>query len=525
MSAVVAAAHTTVHLAGVAAAAGGAKAVVAARTQMAVTLAFHIILACFGVAFPGVVLAAHYRGLRAPRPGRAAARAPLVQGDGRAGRGGRGDRHGAVVDGAALARAPWASSARHRHPVLRGGHLLLPRGRFRRLPVRLGPAAAVGTFWTGVPIVIAGALGTLSVVSANSWMNQPGSFTLSHGKITAVDPWAVMFNRAALYEIPRMLLAAYMVVGFGVAAIYAAGWLRGRRSHYHRLGLLIPFVIAAVATPLPPIIEEYAARAVAHQQPIKFASMEYVVHTHRGVTEWMGGVVYAARRSSGCRSQDFDSVLVGMSPRTKVTGWDSVPARLRPPMPWLIHSAFDLMVGLGFFLLLAGAWLGAYWWRRRHLPGTRWFFAAVLASGPAAIIAMECGWIVHRGRAPALGGGYGYIDHLPGGHDGWRGPGQPGPHPAHVRGARGGHLRDHPGHGPALGQRQEPGERDVPYGPAASSQPDHDQVVLVTADATIAVLWVSAPYSTPSWAAPTSAAACGTCWPAGPPAAWCSPAP
>ena len=96
-----------------------------------------------------------------------------------------------------------------------------------------------------------------------------------------------------------------------------------------------------------------------------------------------------------------------MSPRTKVTGWDSVPARLRPPMPWLIHSAFDLMVGLGFFLLLAGAWLGVYWWRRRRLPGTRWFFAAVLASGPAAIIAMECGWIVTEvGRQPWVVYGY-----------------------------------------------------------------------------------------------------------------------
>jgi cytochrome bd ubiquinol oxidase subunit I len=46
-------------------------------------------------------------------------------------------------------------------------------------------------FWTGIPLVIAGALGTLSVVSANSWMSQPGDLTRSHGKITAVNPWSV----------------------------------------------------------------------------------------------------------------------------------------------------------------------------------------------------------------------------------------------------------------------------------------------------------------------------------------------
>src|ERR1700689_2836296 len=38
--------------------------VVPARAQMATTLGFHIILACFGIAFPTVVLVAEYRGLR-----------------------------------------------------------------------------------------------------------------------------------------------------------------------------------------------------------------------------------------------------------------------------------------------------------------------------------------------------------------------------------------------------------------------------------------------------------------------------
>src|ERR1700728_5256511 len=38
--------------------------VVPARAQMATTLGFHIILACFGIAFPTIVLVAEYRGLR-----------------------------------------------------------------------------------------------------------------------------------------------------------------------------------------------------------------------------------------------------------------------------------------------------------------------------------------------------------------------------------------------------------------------------------------------------------------------------
>ncbi len=237
------------HLLASAAAGGAAKAVVAARTQMAVTLAFHIILACFGVAFPAVVLAAHFLGLR--RHDRAAL---LLA------------RRWSKVMAVLVAVGAVTGT------VLSFEMGLLWPGLMAKFGAAFGiPFAVEGIFffleavftavylygwdrlprwahfWTGVPIVIAGALGTLSVVSANSWMNQPGGFTLSHGKITAVDPWAVIFNRAAYYEIPHMLLAAYMVVGFGVAAVYAAGWLRGRRSHYHRIGLLVPLVTAAVA--------------------------------------------------------------------------------------------------------------------------------------------------------------------------------------------------------------------------------------------------------------------------------------
>ena len=46
-----------------------------ARTQMAFTLGFHIILASLGVAFPAMMLIANYRGLRQNDPDRAAARA------------------------------------------------------------------------------------------------------------------------------------------------------------------------------------------------------------------------------------------------------------------------------------------------------------------------------------------------------------------------------------------------------------------------------------------------------------------
>ena len=70
-------------------------------------------------------------------------------------------------------------------------------------------------------------------------------------------------------------------------------------------------------------------------------------------------------------------------------------------MVWLIHLCFDVMVGLGFLLLLAGLWALYAWWRHRQLPRQRLFWLLGAVSGVAAIVAMECGWVVTEvGRQP-----------------------------------------------------------------------------------------------------------------------------
>src|SRR5258707_12365752 len=100
-----------------------------------------------------------------------------------------------------------------------------------------------------MPIVVAGVLGAMSVVAANSWMNSPAGYTLRHGKITRVDPVSVFFNASTPYETAHMVLAAYMVTGFLVAGVYAAGLLRGRGGRYHRRGFAVPVTLGRIPAP------------------------------------------------------------------------------------------------------------------------------------------------------------------------------------------------------------------------------------------------------------------------------------
>jgi cytochrome d ubiquinol oxidase subunit I len=97
----------------------------------------------------------------------------------------------------------------------------------------------------------------------------------------------------------------------------------------------------------------------------------------------------------------FDSILVGGSTSTQVTGLDSVPPNDRPPADTMLHWAFDTMVGICSAMIALGLWFGFVWWRRRDIPQTKWFLRAVAISGVAGVVALECGWIVTEvGRQP-----------------------------------------------------------------------------------------------------------------------------
>jgi cytochrome d ubiquinol oxidase subunit I len=370
---------------------------------MATTLGFHIILACLGIALPSVVLLAEFIGLR--RHDETALR--LAQRWSQA--------MGVLVAVGAVTGTVlsfelgllWPGLMRQYGAVL--GFPFGVEGLFFFLEAIFAGIYLWGWrrlsgwahFWSGMPIAVSGIFGAISVVAVNSWMNTPGGFTQRNGQITTVNVWQVFFTRSTIYEMPHMVLAAYMVTGFTVAGIYAAGWLRGRRDRYHYTGFALGFVPAAILTPFQIFVGDTAARAIASDQPVKFAAMEYVPATSRQVPEWLGGVYVNGHIYAGLKVPYLDSLLVGFGPGTQVKGWDTVSPADRPPVVWLIHLTFDVMTGLGSLLLLAGLWAAWEWWRRRQLPPQRLFWAAGAVSGVAAIAAMECGWVVtEEGRQP-----------------------------------------------------------------------------------------------------------------------------
>jgi cytochrome d ubiquinol oxidase subunit I len=390
--------------------AASASNLLAAREQMAFTLGFHIVLSCIGVALPATMLVANYYGLkkgdeRALELARRWSKAMAVT-----------FAVGAVT-GTVLSfefGLLWPQFE-HRFGSVFGvafaieGIFFFLEAIFLAVYIygwkRLPPWPH---FWAGMPMVITGIGGAFSVVAANAWMNQPQGFTLNRaGEVIDVEPMKVLFNPATGYEVVHMILAAYMVVGFLVASIYAVGMLKGRRDRLHRLGLVIPLAIACIATPLQLFVGDTAARGVADHQPAKFAAMECIQETGTDQTEYLGGVCTKDGVKGAIGIPGLDSFLVGWSTDTKVTGLNDIPADERPPANTFIHLSFDTMVGIGSALFLLALWFAFSWWRRRDIPQTPWFLRAVAVSGAGAILALWCGWIVTEvGRQPWIVQGY-----------------------------------------------------------------------------------------------------------------------
>jgi cytochrome bd ubiquinol oxidase subunit I len=382
----------------------------AARNQMGFTLGFHIVLACFGVAFPAMMLIAEYRGrkrndeaaLRLARNWSKAVAVLFAVG---------------AVSGTVLSfefGLLWPRFMDRFGDAFGIGFAIeaiffLLEAIFIAIYIygwdRLSPRAHM---WSAVPIVLSGVGGAFAVIAANSWMNQPQGFTLDRtGHVADVKPFDVLFNPAAGYEFFHMLLAAYMVVGFMVASVYAVGMLRGRRDRYHRLGFIIPFTVAAVATPIQLFVGDTAARAVADDQPAKFAGFECIYEGGTDQTEYVGGMCSDGKVKYAVGIPGLDSLLVGFSTSTDVTGLNQIPDDEEPPALTMLHLSFDTMVGVGTLLFLLAVWFAIAWYRKRDLPATKWFLRASALAGVAAVVALECGWIVTEvGRQPWIVTGF-----------------------------------------------------------------------------------------------------------------------
>ena len=264
---------------------------------------------------------------------------------------------------------------------------------------RISPRAHI---WSGVAVAVSGTASGIFVVTANAWMNSPAGFELIGGRVTNVDPIAAMLNPAAFQQTLHMTLAAFAATGFAVAGIHAFLLLSDPLNGFHRRALSVALLLGAPAAVLQPISGDISARQVAAQQPVKLAAMEAHFETLPGAPLTVGGwpdvdagaVRYAIKIPYGL------SLLAFHDPKAVVKGLKDFPREDWPNVP-IVHVAFQIMVALGSYLALVSLWAGWMALRGRDLVANRRLLQAIALGAPMGFIAIEAGWTVTEvGRQP-----------------------------------------------------------------------------------------------------------------------------
>ena len=201
---------------------------------------------------------------------------------------------------------------------------------------------------------------------------RPGFTLNTAGEVVDVDPWAVIFNEAmplagvahARGRVPRRRLPGRVGLRVGDAA-------RPARP-LPPLGFLIPFTVAAIATPIQMVVGDTLARWVYENEPTKFAAIEMVPKTSSDVPETLFGHLNDdGTVSGGIPIPGLASILSDPADGTStaIQGLDSFPEDERPTIRQVntVHLAWDVMVGLGTLLFLLSVWYCGCWvFKQRH---------------------------------------------------------------------------------------------------------------------------------------------------------------
>ncbi|MFC1222967.1 cytochrome ubiquinol oxidase subunit I [Pedobacter sp. BG31] len=377
---------------------------IAARSQMALSLGFHIIFSCIGMVMPFFMAVSHYKWLKTNDE----VYKNLTK---------------AWSKGVAIFFATGAVSGTMLSFEL---GLLWPKfmdhaGPIFGMPFSLEGTAffieaiALGFFlygwnklnkwfhwFTGMVVGVSGLASGILVVAANAWMNSPAGFDFVNGQYLNIDPIQAMFNKAWFTQALHMCLAAFTATGFAVAGVHALMILRDRNTYFHLKAFKIAAVFACIAALLQPLSGDISAKDVAKRQPAKLAAMEALYKTEKPAPLLIGGIVNEKDKSvtGAIKIKGALSFLAHGNFKAEVKGLDQIPENEHPPVA-ITHYAFQIMVGIGTLLLFISLTYFFILLKKKSLIEKKWLLKLFVLAIPLGYLALEAGWVVTEvGRQP-----------------------------------------------------------------------------------------------------------------------------
>lgn len=260
----------------------------------------------------------------------------------------------------------------------------------------------------GVMVTLSGALSGIFVVCANAWMNTPAGFEMVNGVATNIDPIKAMLNPSSFTQTMHMMVAAYVSVGFAVAGLHALLLLKKTQNSFHKKAFLIAFWVAVIFTPFQVFTGDLSAKHVAKYQPAKFAAMEGHWETQAYAPFHLLGLPSEKTETTdyAIKVPYLLSLLAHGDISQKVIGLKDIPKEDRPPVA-VVHWGFQIMIACGMYMILVSLFGVFLRLRKKDLTQNRLFLWLTAFATPLGFIAVEAGWTVTEvGRQPFIINGF-----------------------------------------------------------------------------------------------------------------------
>jgi cytochrome d ubiquinol oxidase subunit I len=379
-----------------------------ARSQMGLSLAFHIVFAAVGVALPLLMVLADLRWLKTRDPEYLELSKRLAKGTGILFA--VGAVSGTVLSfelGLLWPRFMGTFGEAIGLPFALEGFAFFTEAIF--LGIYLYGRGRVSERFhllSGVAVAASGAASAFFVTLVNAFMNDPAGVIEGSGGALAFEPLRAMFSPSWAVQTVHVLVSCYQATAWAMVGIHAFFLLRDPLRGLHRKALGIALPVACLTAIVQPISGDRSAKHVALAQPTKLAAAEALLRTTRAAPLHVGGWpdLETGEFRGAIAVPKALSLLAHDDPESMVIGLDQTPRTDWPPVV-PVRTAFQVMVGAGTALAGLAALVGLVALARRRRretgPWPRRLLWALAVASPLGFVALEAGWLVTEwGRQP-----------------------------------------------------------------------------------------------------------------------------
>jgi len=260
-------------------------------------------------------------------------------------------------------------------------------------------------FFATCAVAVGSLISAFWILSANSWMQTPAGYAIgADGRFIAENWWAIIFNPSFPYRLAHMTLAAFLGTATLVAGTSAWQLLRSPQNRRTRLQFSMALWLIVVLAPVQILVGDLHGQHSLKFQPQKIAAIEGSwTRPPQGAGEPLRLFaipdMVERRNHWEVAIPRVASLYLRHDLSGTIAALDEFPAENIPPVP-IVFFAFRFMVGLGLLMVAQGLTSLVLRWRQR-LYEARWMLRGCALMAPAGFLAMLCGWVVTEvGRQP-----------------------------------------------------------------------------------------------------------------------------